>query len=120
MDLGPQLDWRSGHNGCTYNPDPTRSPVGDCGQMAAFHIRLRDDHGMVAACTDHLAFALANLPILDWHAWMAWCNMPGALWHPSPTPDEADSWCSLDDGTEGLTLSGSADVPAAQPIGSRS
>lgn len=108
--LGPQLDWLTSHNSCTYNPQPERSPEGDCGKPATLHIRLRDDLGMVAACAEHRAFALAHLPVLDWHAWMAWCNMPGATWHPSPTPDEADSWCSLDETAEAPSARAMAEV----------
>jgi hypothetical protein len=99
-DLGPQLSWLDSHNGCTFNPDPARSPVGDCGSPPTLHVRLNDDAGIVAACAQHQQFALAHLPALDWHAWQAWCNMPGAIWHPSPTPDESDSWCSLDDSAD--------------------
>lgn len=95
--LGPQPDWLNSHNGCTYNPQPELSPVGDCGKPSALHIRLRGGEGMVAACDGHRSYALAQLPVLDWHAWMAWCNMPGAIWHPSPTPDEAGSYCALDE-----------------------
>lgn len=94
-DLGPQRGWLDTHNGCTFSPTPD-APGSDCRKPSALHVRLTDG-SMIAACPDHQAYALANLPIQDWHAWMAWCNMPGAIWHPSPTPDEADSYCALDD-----------------------
>lgn len=112
IDLGPQLGWRESHSGCTFNPDPDNAPVGDCGQAATHHIRLRDDLGMVAACAEHKPYALRQLPVLDWHAWMAWCNMPGALWHPSETPDEADSWCSLDDSADASSARAKAEATA--------
>lgn len=108
-ELGPQPTWLTSHNGCTYNPDPMCSPVGDCRKPPTLHISLRDDLGSVGACAEHQAFALANLPVDEWHDWGAWCNMPGSLWHPSPTPDEADSWCSLDDG-EAPELVGHSDL----------
>lgn len=99
MPLGPQpAGWLDSHSRCTFNPEPARSPVGDCGAAATHHIRLRGDEGYLAACEEHAPLALVHAPVLDWHAWMAWCNLPGAIWHPSPTPDEADSWCALDDG----------------------
>jgi hypothetical protein len=110
--LGPQPTWLGGHNGCTFNPDPPQSPVGDCGEPSTHHIRLRGDDGFVAACSVHTAFALAELPILDWHTWMAWCNMPGSIWYPSPTPDEADSYCALDGGGEKPALVGAEPMAA--------
>ena len=94
--LGPQPSWIDSHNGCTYNPNPPQSPDGDCRQPATLHIRLRGNKGMAAACTKHARTALLNLPIEDWHPWLTWCNMPGTYWHPSPTPDETYSYCSLD------------------------
>jgi hypothetical protein len=97
LDLGQQPTWLTSHNGCTYNPEPSQSPTGDCGNLPTLHILLRNDDGMIAACSEHQAFALRHLPAEEWHAWGAWCNMPGALWHHSPTPDEADSWCALDE-----------------------
>lgn len=112
IPLGPQLSWIASHNGCTFNPDPALAPVGDCAATATHHIRLRDDEGFIAACAEHMAFALANAPVLDWHVWQAWCNMPGAIWHPSPTPDEADSWCSLDDSGGASLRAREAEVPA--------
>jgi hypothetical protein len=108
--LGPQPTWLDSHNGCTFNPDPDRSPAGDCGAPATHHIRLRDDEGFLAACEQHAPFALVHMPVLDWHVWQAWCNMPGAIWHPSTTPDEAGSWCSLDDDADEPALIGMAEV----------
>jgi hypothetical protein len=112
IPLGPQLSWIASHNGCTFNPDPALAPVGDCGKPPTLHIRLDGDEGMVAACGDHRSFALQCLPAYDWHEWGAWCNMPGAIWHPSPTPDEADSWCSLDDSGVASSCAREAEVPA--------
>lgn len=96
-DLGPQPSWLASHNACTSNPNPERSPVGDCGKPPTLHIQLADDQGYVAACAEHRALAFSMLAMDEWHEWGTWCNMPGALWNPSPTPDEADSWCSLDE-----------------------
>ena len=110
IDLGPQTTWLNSHNGCMFNPEPQRSPIGDCGATAKLHIRLRDDQGFITACTEHASLALAHAPVLDWHAWMAWCNMPGTLWHPSTTPDEAGSWCFLDAGNDVPILTGVAEM----------
>jgi hypothetical protein len=110
--LGPQPTWLDSHNGCSYNPNPARSPIGDCGESPTLHVRLRDDDGMIAACQEHRSFALAHLPTLDWHEWGAWCNMPGALWHASPTPDEADSWCSLDEIADASSRAREAEMSA--------
>jgi hypothetical protein len=112
VPLGPQLGWLDGHNACSYNPNPALSPVGDCGQPSAIHIRLADDQGFIAACTKHQQYALQALTWIDYHPWMAWCNMPGALWFPSPTPDEADSWCSLDDSGAQPAFASEAEVNA--------
>lgn len=109
-NLGQQPDWLTGHNGCTFNPVPDRSPTGDCGRPASLHIRLRDDLGYVAACTEHSGYALASLPAVDWHAWGVWCNMPGALWYPSPVPGGADSRCVLDDSAEEPALAGAVEA----------
>lgn len=110
--LGPQPTWLGSHNGCTFNPDPLRSPIGDCAKPPTLHIRLRGDDGMVAACAVHAGFALAQLPVHDWHEWGAWCNMPGALWHDSPTADESDSWCSLDEIADVSSRAREAEVSA--------
>lgn len=106
MTLGPQPGWLESRSHCGHNPQPERSPIGDCGQPATHHIQLRDGDGYVAACADHAGFALAHLPVVEWHRWEAVCNMPGTLWHPSPTPDEADSFCAIDDSGEEPTLIG--------------
>jgi hypothetical protein len=110
MDLGPQGTWLDSHSHCSFNPEPSRSPIGDCDAAATHHIRLRANEGYIAACAKHLGFALRNAPVLDWHTWMAWCNMPGAIWHTSRTSDEADSWCSLDDSADASSRAREAEV----------
>ncbi len=111
-DLGPQPNWRDSHSRCSFSTDPDRHPEGTCPKPATRHIRLRDEQGYLAACDKHAPFAMVHALVLDWHTWQAWCNLPGALWHPSPTPDEADSYCVLDDGAEQPALAGAVEVPA--------
>lgn len=112
-DLGPIPTWLDSRSVCGYNPQPERSPIGDCGKVPTLHVALRDDEGSsVAACNEHRAECLRMLPVLEWHEWGAWCNMPGSLWNPSPTPDEADSWCSLDDSADASSRAREAVVSA--------
>lgn len=95
--LGPQPDsWLEARGHCGYNPQPERSPAGDCGRPAALHIKLAGDDGFVATCGEHASAALTRLPALEWHDWRAVCDMPG-LWHPSTTAEVTDSFCDIDD-----------------------
>lgn len=109
--LGPQLGWSDSHGGCTFNPLPALTPIGDCGKPAALHVLLDRNLGTLAACMEHWAYALARLPVFEWHEWGAWCNFPGSYWHYSRTRRESDSWCSLDDGTAGETRSAYVEAP---------
>lgn len=115
-DLGPQRTWMDVQqfDACGFNPEPSRTPVGDCGRPNAVHIQLLGDDGYIGACADHKASALL-LPHNEHHPWHGECSLPGALWHPSPTPDEADSFCTLDDGGEEPVLVGHRELSAGVP-----
>lgn len=94
MILGPQYGWFDGPRGgiCGHNPDPARSPVGDCGEHPVMHILLKHGEGFAAACVEHGSAALVSLAIADWHTWGPFCDTPGTAWYPSPNPDAA-SYC---------------------------
>lgn len=111
-ELGPHRAWLDGHNDCTFNLNPAGSSESDCRKPSTLHIMLRGDDGYVAACAEHAPIALRLLPVEQWHAWGTWCNLPGALWFPSPTPDEADSYCALDDSADASSRAREAVVAA--------
>ncbi len=120
-NLGPQPTWLDSRNGCSFNPIPSRAPVGNCDKPCTHHILLRSDDGYIGACEEHAPMALVHTDVEDWHVWQAWCNMPGAIWHPSSNTEDADGWCDLDGGGERPVLAARADLvlsgTATKPTG---
>jgi len=109
MKLGPQPDWLNARWACRYNPTGDWTVSNECGEPCTLHIRLDDDQGFIAACVEHERFAL-TMPHIDHHRWGQWCMAPGSLWHSSPTPDEADSFCALDDSGEEPALAAAGQI----------
>lgn len=77
---------RINSGGCSYNPEESNHPSGDCGQIARWHVRLLSsevEFGVtIAACDVHIGVVHVKYGsvLMDLHEWGSACNLEGAWW----------------------------------------